>query len=110
MRIGDKPAARLKELGVELRQGVALSDLTSLGIGGTTDQLLLRRYETIPDVIRLLADENIPHRFLGSGTNILVADGELPWVVLHLPSVSPGMTVEGNCAHVDASADLGGMV
>ncbi|MGA3293739.1 MAG: UDP-N-acetylmuramate dehydrogenase [Candidatus Acidiferrales bacterium] len=110
MRINDAAADRLKELGVELRQGVSLADQTSLGIGGTTDELLLRQHETIPDVIRLLADEHIPYRFLGGGTNVLVADGELPWVVLHLPAARPGMCVEGNAAYVDASADLGGMV
>src|ERR1019366_2334727 len=110
MRINDKAAARLKELGIELRQGVSLADSTSLGIGGTTDKILLRQYETIPRVMRLLADEQIPYRFLGGGTNVLVADGELAWVVLHLPSARPGVRVEGNAAYVDASADLGGMV
>ncbi len=110
MRINDKAAARLKELGVELRPGVSMTDKTSLGIGGTTDEILLRRYESIPAVIGLLRDENIPHRFLGGGTNVLIADGELPWVVLHLPTAKPGMRVEGNAAYVDASADLGGMV
>jgi len=110
MRINDKAAARLKELGVELRPGVSMTDKTSLGIGGTTDEILLRRYESIPEVIGLLRDENIPHRFLGGGTNVLIADGELPWVVLHLPTAKPGMRVEGNAAYVDASADLGGMV
>jgi UDP-N-acetylmuramate dehydrogenase len=110
MRINDKAAARLKELGVELRQGVSLADETSLGIGGTTDEILLGRYESIPEVMRLLADEHIPHRFLGGGTNVLIVDGELPWVVLHLPTARPGMRVEGNAAYVDASADLGGMV
>jgi UDP-N-acetylmuramate dehydrogenase len=110
MRISDKAAARLTELGVELRQGVALSEQTSLGIGGTTDEILLRRYESIPEVMRLLANEHVPHKFLGGGTNILVADGELPWVMLHLPKAHPGMRVEGNAAYVDASADLGGMV
>src|SRR5580658_6250396 len=111
MRISDSsPAARLKELGVELRQGVSLTEKTSLGIGGTTDELLLRRYETIPEVMRLLANENVRHRFLGGGTNVLIADGELPWVALHLPSTQPGMRVEGTVAYVDASADLGGMV
>jgi UDP-N-acetylmuramate dehydrogenase len=110
MRISDKAAARLKELGVELRQGVSLAEETSLGIGGTTDEILLGRYEAIPEVMRLLADEHIPHRFLGGGTNVLIVDGELPWVVLHLPTAKPGMRVEGNAAYVDASADLGGMV
>jgi UDP-N-acetylmuramate dehydrogenase len=110
MRIEEHVAARLKELGAEIRQGVSLAEHTSLGIGGTTDELLLRRYETIPEVMRVLANENIRHKFLGGGTNVLVADGELPWVALHLPSTQPGMRVEGNTACVDASADLGGMV
>jgi UDP-N-acetylmuramate dehydrogenase len=110
MRIRDTAAARLKELGVEVKQGVSLTDETSLGIGGTTDELLLRNYETIPEVMRLLADEKIPHRFLGGGTNVLIADGDLPYVILHLPTAHPGMRVEGNAAYVDASADLGGMV
>jgi UDP-N-acetylmuramate dehydrogenase len=110
VRIKDTAAARLRELGVELRQGVSLADETSLGIGGTTDELLLRNYDTIPEAMRLLADEKIPHRFLGGGTNVLIADGDLPYVILHLPVAHPGMRVEGNAAYVDASADLGGMV
>jgi len=83
---------------------------TSLGIGGITDEILFRRYESIPDVMRLLADESIPHRFLGGGTNVLIADGELPYIVLHLATSHPGMRIEGNAAYIDASADLGGMV
>ncbi len=110
MRIEERVAARLKELGAEIRQGVSLAEQTSLGIGGTTDELLLRRYQTIAEVMRVLANENIRHRFLGGGTNVLIADGEVPWVAVHLPSTQPGMSVEGNIAHVDASADLGGMV
>jgi UDP-N-acetylmuramate dehydrogenase len=111
MRISDNSiAARLKELGVELRPGVSLAEKTSLGIGGTTDELLLHHYDTIPQVMRLLKEANIPHRFLGGGTNVLIADGELPWVILHLPSAHPGVRIEGNATDVDASADLGGMV
>jgi UDP-N-acetylmuramate dehydrogenase len=111
MRISDSGVlGRLKKLGVEMRSGVSLTEKTSLEIGGTTDELLLRRYDTIPDVMRLLADAKIPHRFLGGGTNVLIPDGELPWVVLHLPKADPGMRIEGNAAYIDASADLGGMV
>ncbi len=111
MRLSDKALlGRLKELGVEVRPGVDLKEKTSLGIGGTTDQLLIRRYEALPEVMRLLADNNIPHKFLGGGTNVLIEDGELPWVVLHLPALHPGVQIEGNVATVDASADLGGTV
>lgn len=111
MRISDKPvAARLVALGVELLPDVSLVGKTSLGIGGTTDELVIRRYETLPDVMAELKKEGIPHKFLGGGTNVLVADGELPWVVLHLPSAKPGVRIEGNAAFVDAAADLGGTV
>src|SRR5580698_4232552 len=110
MRISDKAAARLAELGAEVRHGVSMAERTSLAIGGTTDEVLLARYETIPEAMRLLANERVPHKFLGGGTNVLIADGELPWVMLHLPKAHPGMRVEGNAAYVDASADLGGMV
>jgi UDP-N-acetylmuramate dehydrogenase len=111
MRIDNNSlAARLKDLEVELRPGVSLTEKTSLGIGGTTDQLLLHRYDTIPEVMRVLTDNQIPYRFLGGGTNVLIADGELPYVVLHLPSAHPAVRIEGNAAFVDASADLGGMV
>jgi UDP-N-acetylmuramate dehydrogenase len=110
MRISDNAAVGLAELGAEVRRGVSMAEQTSLGIGGTTDEILLARYETIPRVMRLLANEHVRHKFLGGGTNVLIADGELPWVMLHLPKANPGMRVEGNAAYVDASADLGGMV
>jgi UDP-N-acetylmuramate dehydrogenase len=111
MRISEMPvAARLAAFGVELRAGVSLRELTSLGIGGTTDLLLIRRYDALPEVIRELKNEGIPYKFLGGGTNVLVADGELPWVMLHLPAAKPGVRTEGNAAFVDAAADLGGTV
>jgi UDP-N-acetylmuramate dehydrogenase len=111
MQISDTTIiTRLKELEVERRSCVALSEETSLGIGGTTDQLLLHRYECIPELMRVLEENQIPHRFLGGGTNVLIEDGELPWVVLHLPSAHPGVRLDGSFAFVDASADLGGTV
>ncbi len=110
MRIKDSIATRLKGLGVEVRRDVSLADETSLGIGGMTDELLLHRSDAIPEVMRLLAKENIPHHFLGGGTNVLIADGDLTFVVLRLPAGKPGMRVEGNAACVDASADLGALV
>jgi UDP-N-acetylmuramate dehydrogenase len=110
MRLSEQIVRSLEQLGVEVRPRVSLAEKTSLGIGGTTDQLLLRRYQSIPELMRLLAENHIPHRFLGGGTNVLLDDGELPWVVLHLPATHPGVCLEGPLARVDASADLGGTV
>jgi UDP-N-acetylmuramate dehydrogenase len=110
MRINETVWSRLKNLGAEVQRDVSLKEKTSLGIGGITDEVLLRRYESIPNAMRLLADESIPHRFLGGGTNVLIGDGELSYIVLHLPTSQPGMRIEGNAAYIDASANLGGMV
>jgi UDP-N-acetylmuramate dehydrogenase len=108
MRI-DQPSllAQLAELGVELRPAAKLSELTSLGIGGTTDLLRITRQESIPDLLQFLDANRIPHKFLGGGSNLLVGDGELPWVVLQLVPPEPDVVLEGNLAHVDAAADLG---
>jgi UDP-N-acetylmuramate dehydrogenase len=108
MRISDsKIVSALPELGVELRSGSALSELTSLGIGGTTDLLRIKKHEGIPQLLNLLDSKGVPHRFLGGGSNLLVGDGELPWVVLQLVRPEPDVILEGNFAHVDAAADLG---
>jgi len=99
--------AELAALGADLRSGTSLSELTSLGIGGTTDLVRITRHESIPALIALLEGQNIPHKFLGGGSNLLVGDGELPWVVLQLAKPEPEVVVEGNFARVDAAADLG---
>ena len=100
----------LPELSVELRRGVALAEHTSLEIGGTTGLLRLKKHETIPDLLRLLDEHGVPHRFLGGGTNLLVRDGELPWIALQLVPPEPDVRLEGSFAQVDAAADLGRVV
>jgi UDP-N-acetylmuramate dehydrogenase len=111
MRISDpKIVSRLAELGVGLKQGASLAGLTSLGIGGTTDLLRIHKHESIPNLLTLLDANHVPHKFLGGGSNLLVGDGELPWVVLQLVSPEPDVILEGNFAHVDAAADLGRIV
>jgi UDP-N-acetylmuramate dehydrogenase len=97
-------------MGAELSPRSSLAEFTSLGIGGCTDRIIVRRRENLPKIIGLLDDSGIPHHFLGGGTNLLVADGEMPWVVLQLPSVKGGMEISGNVATIDAAVDLGGMV
>ncbi len=108
MRILDsKIVAALPGLGVELLSGVSLADLTSLGIGGTTDLLRIREHRNLPAVIELLDEAGIRHNFLGGGSNLLVRDGELPWVALQLARPKPDVLLDGNFALVDAAADLG---
>ena len=108
MRIEDpKVLMALRALDVECKPAVSLADLTNLGIGGGTDLLRIRRHETIPDLLNLLDSHAISHKFLGGGSNLLVIDGELPFVVLQLASPDPDILIQGNVAQVDAAADLG---
>ncbi len=108
MRIEDpKIAAALSALGVELRHGASLAEQTSLAIGGATDLLRIRSHDTIPDLLNLLDAHGIPHKFLGGGSNLLVDDGELPWVMLQLVRSEPDVSIDGNIASVNAAADLG---
>jgi UDP-N-acetylmuramate dehydrogenase len=108
MRIENpKLVAALPGLGVQLKPGTSLAEHTSLGIGGTTDLLRITRHEAIPDLLNLLDAQAVPHKFLGGGSNLLVGDGELPWVMLQLVSPQPDIVLEGNFAQVDAAADLG---
>lgn len=108
MRIDDaKLIAALAELGVELEHGVSLAEYTYLGIGGATDLLRIRKHQSIPELLRLLDRHGIAHKFLGGGSNLLVADGDLPFVVLQLAKPERDVVIEGNLAFVDAAADLG---
>jgi UDP-N-acetylmuramate dehydrogenase len=108
MRIDDSQIRQqLSTLAIELQSGIALSTLTSLGIGGTTDLLRVTRHESIPSLLDLLDRHNVRHKFLGGGSNLLVGDGELPWVVLQLARPDRDVVIEGNLAHIDGSADLG---
>jgi len=108
MRLEDpKLRAAIAALGVEHQPAIAMSEYTSLGIGGTTDLLLIQRHESIPGLLRLLDDNRVQHKFLGGGSNLLVGDGELPWIVLQLAKPEPEIVLDGNFARVDAAADLG---
>jgi UDP-N-acetylmuramate dehydrogenase len=108
MRIDDSNLiAAIGALGVEHRVCVPLSEKTSLEIGGTSDLLVIHKHESLPDLVRLLKQARVPHRFLGGGSNVLLPDGELPWVILQLARQDPDVRFEGNFVWVDCAADLG---
>jgi len=108
MKINDPQLiAALTALDVEHRADVSLAAKTSLEIGGVSDLLLVRRHESLPEAVRLLREARVPYRFLGGGSNVLLPDGELPWVILQLARQAPDVLIEGNSVLADCAADLG---
>ncbi len=108
MRISnDKLIGLCAALGVDYQPGCAFAEKTSLGIGGTSDRLLIHRHDALPEVVGLLRQSGTPYRFLGGGSNVLLPDGELPWVILQLARQDPEIRIEGNSVFVDCAADLG---
>jgi UDP-N-acetylmuramate dehydrogenase len=108
MRISDpKLIDAMTALGVAYKPHVSLAEKTSLGIGGASDLLQVRSHDSIPELVRLLKQAGVPHRFLGGGSNVLLPDGELPWVILQLARQDPEIRFEGNSVWVDCAADLG---
>src|ERR1700726_928791 len=99
--------AALPDLDVAHIPAASLAARTSLGIGGSTDLLVIRRHDSLPALFTLLQQAGVAFRFLGGGSNLLVDDGDLPWIVLQLARHDPDVTLEGNIATVDAPADLG---
>jgi UDP-N-acetylmuramate dehydrogenase len=99
--------AALTEMEVEHRRGERVAEWTSLGVGGTTDILIVRQPRHLPELVRLLEAEAVPRRFLGGGSNLLVRDGELPWVLLHLSAKDAVTVFEAQRVRVPAAADLG---
>lgn len=97
----------LRDLEVECKTAQKMAKWTSLGIGGVTDVLTVHERRHLPELICVLRRHGIRHRLLGGGTNLLVAEGELPWVALRLAKVEPTVRIEGNRVWLDAAEDLG---
>lgn len=95
------------DMGVERHPGERMARRTSFGIGGVTDLLVVRQRRLLPELLVLLDAAGIRHRLLGGGTNLLVGDGELPWVALRLARSEPTVRVDGRWVWLDAAEDLG---
>lgn len=102
-----KLLAAFADLGVEHRGAERLAEWTSLAVGGETDILLIHQPRHLPELVRALAAEGVPWRFLGGGTNLLVRDAELPWVLLYLSPPEAHPEFRGHRVRVPAAADLG---
>ena len=97
----------LRSLPVVWKPQQSLAALTSLGVGGAADLVVVRDAEALPPLIDLLRRRELVWRFLGGGSNLLVADEGLSAIIVQLAPQRDGVKLAGSQAEVSAAADLG---
>ncbi len=80
-----------------------LSKHTSLGVGGPADLFVVpRSIAALAEVIRHATEAGVPYLVLGEGTNVIVQDGGVRGIVIHIGDNLSGISREGT--HVTAQA------
>ena len=84
-----------------------LARYTSFKIGGAGEYFIsATNAEMVAKVFRLTKESNIPLTLLGRGSNILIKDGGVEGVVLHIGSDFSGITLSNSSIVADAGAFL----
>lgn len=101
--------------GVELRENAHLAPLTSFGIGGHADLLIIpKTLQALESVLAVLTARGIPFRILGKGSNLLVDEGRQGVVITMLSA--PGSIEKiasdgpGRLITVPAGCPLGSLI
>jgi len=81
--------AALTEAGIPYREGEPLSRHTTMGVGGAAAVMAFPRTgEELRTTLRLRAELGVPHRVLGGGSNLVVADEGLDELVVNTEAMS----------------------
>ena len=99
----------LEELQTEITQGTLLVDellckYTMTKLGGVADLLVIpATIEETAAAVRYAYDHEIPLLLLGNGSNMVVRDGGVRGIVLHLAKLD-AIRIEGTHVHAEAGA------
>ena len=98
----------MPELGVELQPGASLAELTSLGIGGTTDLLRINKHESIPDAREVCSTRTASRiNFSAAARTCWLPTANCPGSFCNSRSPIPTSSSKATSRMVDAAADLG---
>lgn len=104
----NSPYAQFEQL---VRKGKILYDeplhkYTKTQLGGAADVLIIPgTVDEFQQVVRLASDQQIPLLLLGNGSNMVVRDGGVRGIVVHLSELNT-ITVEGTTIIAEAGAHL----
>jgi UDP-N-acetylmuramate dehydrogenase len=97
----------LRQAGIPHRESEPLSRHTTMGVGGEAAVMALpRTREELQTTLRIRADLEAPHRVLGGGSNLVVADEGLDELVVNTESLDAVTIDEKGAATVEAGANL----
>lgn len=97
----------LPPLAVSYEVGAPLAPFTTIKVGGAAE--VLARPAGWGEVAALMAavPAGVPLIWLGKGSNMVVADGGIVGVVVHLAKGCDAVRVEGDSVYAEAGADTG---
>lgn len=102
----------MNSLGLEgrVQAGIPMRELTTMRVGGAADCVVHAANEQdIAKVVRACRENGLPLTLVGRGSNLVVRDGGLRGVALHLGAEFSRVTVEGDCVTAQAGATLGAL-
>jgi UDP-N-acetylmuramate dehydrogenase len=97
----------LRQAGIPHREREPLSRHTTMGVGGEAAVMALpRTSEELQTTLRIRADLDAPHRVLGGGSNLVVADEGLDELVVNTEALRAVTVDEDGTATAEAGANL----
>lgn len=102
-----KVMAALQEVGVPYRQGEPLARYTSMGVGGPAALMAFPRdSEELGRTLKLRSELGVPHRVLGGGSNLVVADEGLDELVVYTGRLARVHVEDNGLVTAGAGANL----
>jgi len=90
---------------VQITNDRPLSELTTLGVGGTARYYArVEREGDVLEAVRFAEREGVPLRVLGGGSNVVVSDEAFPGLVLHLATRGFSLQGSGDAVVLEAAA------
>lgn len=97
----------LRKVNIQFEKDVRLKDHTTIGIGGSAPYFIKPQdIESIQDLRRYLEDHEIDWKVIGSGSNLLVDDKELGFVIISLDCLKGIRAINEEGLIVDAGVKL----
>lgn len=94
--------------GALVRASVPLAGLTTLRVGGPATVIECADTDTLVATVRALDIADVPLLLLAGGSNLLIADGQIPAVVVRVATT--GVRIEADCVVAEAGANWDAVV